>query len=115
MAVGRSPRSSARNTRSRNPVNRRPSRLLHQEDQRTNGGDDTWTQSLKWQRITPYEKFAAMLDRHWESIAAYCHPENKVSLGLVEGLNNKIRVLQRRAYSFRDEDYLKNSKSSVKD
>ncbi len=55
-----------------------------------------------------------MLDRHWESIAAYCHPENKVSLGLVEGLNNKIRVLQRRAYSFRDEDYLKNSKSSSK-
>jgi len=66
-----------------------------------------WTQSLKWQRITPYEKFAAMLDRHRESIAANCHPENKVSLGLVEGLNNKIRVLQRRAYSFRDEDYLK--------
>jgi transposase len=25
----------------------------------------------------------------------------------VEGLNNKIRVLQRRAYGYRDEDYLK--------
>ncbi|QBQ54402.1 transposase [Nitrosococcus wardiae] len=31
----------------------------------------------------------------------------KVSLGLVEGLNNKIRVLQRRAYGYRDEEYLK--------
>lgn len=27
-------------------------------------------------------------------IAAYCRPENKVSLGFAEGLNNKIRVLQ---------------------
>jgi len=66
-----------------------------------------WKQSLKWQRLTPYEKFAAMIDRHWDGIASYCHPENKVSLGLVEGLNNKIRVLQRRAYGYRDEEYLK--------
>jgi len=66
-----------------------------------------WKQSLKWQRLTPYEKFTAMIDRHWDGIASYCHPENKVSLGLVEGLNNKIRVLQRRAYGYRDEDYLK--------
>ena len=26
---------------------------------------------------------------------------------LVEGVNNKIRVLQRRAYGYRDEEYLK--------
>ena len=48
-----------------------------------------------------------MIERHWEGIAAYCKPENKVSLGVVEGLNNKIRVLQRRAYGYRDEEYLK--------
>ena len=29
------------------------------------------------------------------------------SLGFVEGLNNKIRVLQRRAYGLRNEDYLR--------
>jgi transposase len=29
-----------------------------------------WTQSLKWQRLTPYETFAAMIDRHWDGIAA---------------------------------------------
>jgi hypothetical protein len=34
-------------------------------------------------------------------------PENKVSLGFVEGLNNKIRVIQRRAYGLRDEKYLR--------
>jgi len=27
-------------------------------------------------------------------------------LGFVEGLNNKIRPIQRRAYGFRDEEYL---------
>ena len=68
---------------------------------------DRWRQSLKWQRLKPYEKFAAMIERHWDGIASYCNPENKVSLGLVEGLNNKIRVLQRRAYGYRDEPYLK--------
>ena len=60
-----------------------------------------------WQRLAPYEKFAAMIDRHWDGIAAYCKPENKVSLGFVEGLNNKIRVIQRRAYGLRNEDYLR--------
>lgn len=68
---------------------------------------ERWKQGLKWQRLEPYRKFARMIDRHWDGIASYCRPENKVSLGLVEGLNNKIRVLQRRAYGFRDEEYLK--------
>ena len=40
-------------------------------------------------------------------IAAYCQSRNKVPLGFVEGFNNKIRVLQRRAYGLRDEEYLR--------
>jgi transposase len=68
---------------------------------------DNWRASLKWQRLEPYEKFAAMIERHWDGIAAYCNPENKVSLGFVEGLNNKIRVFQRRAYGLRDPEYLR--------
>src|SRR5271156_720042 len=68
---------------------------------------ENWRTSLKWQRLKPYEKFAEMIDRHWDGIAAYCRLENKVSLGFVEGLNNKIRVIQRRAYGLRDEDYLR--------
>ena len=68
---------------------------------------DNWRASLKWQRLTPYERFAAMIERHWDGIAAYCRPENKVSLGFVEGLNNKIRVFQRRAYGLKDEEYLR--------
>jgi transposase len=37
----------------------------------------------------------------------YCPSDNKVALGFVEGLNNKFRVLQRRAYGYRDEEYLR--------
>jgi len=48
-----------------------------------------------------------MIHRHWDGIAAYCKSENKVSLGFVEGLNNKIRVFQRRAYGLKDEEYLR--------
>ena len=48
-----------------------------------------------------------MIERHWDGFAAHCHPGNKVALGLVEGLNNMIRVLQRRAYGLWDEEYLR--------
>ena len=68
---------------------------------------ENWRASLKGQKLEPFEKFAKMIDSHWEGIAAYCLPENKVSLGFVEGLNNKIRVIQRRAYGLRDEEYLR--------
>lgn len=69
---------------------------------------DNWRAQLKWQRLAPYERFADMIERHWDGLAAaYCRPENKVSLGFVEGLNNKIRVLQRRAYGLRDAEYLR--------
>jgi transposase len=68
---------------------------------------ENWRGQLKWQRLKPYERFAELIDRHWDGIAAYCHPDNKVALGFVEGLNNKIRVIQRRAYGLHDEEYLK--------
>lgn len=69
---------------------------------------NNWKTALKWQRLEPYEKFAEMIENHWSGIAAYCKSENKqVPLGFVEGLNNKIRVLQRRAYGLKDEEYLR--------
>jgi transposase len=68
---------------------------------------DRWRSALRWQRLKPYEKFARMVEAHWDGIASYCHEENKVPLGFVEGINNKIRVIQRRAYGLRDEEYLR--------
>ena len=68
---------------------------------------DNWKESLKWQRLKPFEKFAALVERNWSGIAAYCKEKEKFSLGFVEGVNTKIRVIQRRAYGLRDEEYLR--------
>jgi transposase len=67
---------------------------------------ENWKTQLKWQRLEPFKQFAAMIDRHWDGIVSYCHPANKVSLGFMEGLNNKIRVIQRRAYGIKNKKYL---------
>jgi transposase len=68
---------------------------------------DQWCYALRWQRLKPFRKFARLVESHWDGIEAYCRVENKVPLGFVEGFNNKIRVIQRRAYGFRDEEYLR--------
>jgi transposase len=68
---------------------------------------ERWKSALRWQRLKPYEKFARMVEEHWDAIASYCQEENKVPLGFVEGINDKIRVIQRRAYGLRDEEYLR--------
>jgi hypothetical protein len=70
-------------------------------------GDFQVTLDKQFFPLKPYEKFAEMIDAHWEGIAAYCKPENEVPLGFVEGLDNKIRAFQRRAYGLRDEEYLR--------
>lgn len=68
---------------------------------------DMWCDALKWQRLKPFEKFARMVESHWDGIAVYCSEKNRVPMGFVEGLNNKIRVIQRRSYGLRDEEYLR--------
>ena len=68
---------------------------------------ENWKSQLRWQRLGSFEKFAAMIEKHWDGIVSYCHPDNKVSLGFMEGLNNKIRVIQRRAYGIRNDEYLR--------
>src|SRR5437763_13506627 len=69
---------------------------------------DQWRAALRWQRLGPFRKFAQLVESHWDGIALYCQPENKrIPLGFVEGFNNKIRVIQRRAYGLRDEEELR--------
>lgn len=68
---------------------------------------DNWKSQLRWSRLKPYKKFVDFIDRHWDGIISYCHPEHKVSLGFMEGLNNKIRVIQRRSYGIKNLEYLK--------
>jgi hypothetical protein len=37
---------------------------------------ENWKAQLKWQRLEPFEKFAALIDRHWDGLVASCRPEN---------------------------------------
>jgi transposase len=69
--------------------------------------EGNWKASVKCQRLKSYVKFAELIDWHRDGIAAHCQPENTISLGFVEDLNTKIRVVQRRAYRTRDEEYLR--------
>ena len=67
---------------------------------------DAWRDQLIDQDLKPYEKFATMVEKHWGGIATYSQPTHNIPLGFVEGFNNKIRTIQRRAYGLRDEEYL---------
>lgn len=68
---------------------------------------ENWKTQLRWSRLEPFKKFADMIERHWDGIVSYSDRDNKVSLGFMEGLNNKIRVIQRRAYGIKDKEYLR--------
>ena len=79
----------------------------YKTDQGARASFERWKESLKRKGFKPHQKFAAMIERNWDGTTSYYNPENKVSLGLVEEVNNNIRLIQRRDYGFRDEDYLK--------
>lgn len=66
---------------------------------------EKWKEQLKWQRLEPYKKFAKMIDAHIDGILSYC--DKKVSLGYIEGTNLKARNIIRRAYGYRDKEYMK--------
>jgi transposase len=66
-----------------------------------------WSESLLWKRHEPFRDFERMVENHWDGIVSYCEPGNQVALGFVEGLNNKIRSLQKKAYGYHDEEYFR--------
>jgi transposase len=64
-----------------------------------------WKEQLKWQRLEPYKKFAKMIVSLIDGILGYC--DKKVSLGYIEGTNLKAKNIIRRAYGYRDKEYMK--------
>jgi len=64
-----------------------------------------WVASLKWSRLAPYQRFVQMVTKHFEGILAYC--DKKVPLGFLEAVNLKARNIIRRAYGYRDQEYMK--------
>lgn len=63
-----------------------------------------WITQLKWSRLAPYRKFARLVEQHLDGILSYC--DKKVSLGYIESANLKARNVIRRAYGYRDKDYM---------
>jgi transposase len=64
----------------------------------------SWIDQLRWQRLVPMEKLAAMLLKHLEGILNYC--KTKVPMGVVEAVNGNIKALLRRGRGYRDLNYL---------
>ena len=63
-----------------------------------------WMDQLKWQRLAPFEKLAAMLLKHLEGILNYCR--TKVRFGVVEAINGNIRMLINRGRGYKNLRYL---------
>ena len=66
---------------------------------------DAWVDQLKWSRLKPYHKFARMVEAHFDGILACC--DKRVSLGYIEATNLKAKNLIRRAYGYRDKEYMR--------
>ena len=59
---------------------------------------DQWLDWASRSRLAPFVKLARTIRKHAVGILAYL--DTKMTNGLVEGINNKLRVIARRAYGF---------------
>ena len=66
---------------------------------------DDWIRRAEASNIAMLQRFAATLREHKNGILAYY--DYRISTGPLEGVNNKIRTLQRQAYGFRDLAFFK--------
>lgn len=65
-----------------------------------------WVTRAKRSRIQPLRKFAETLQRHEPMLLNWIQARDEIMTGAVEGLNNKCRVVTRRAYGYRSFDVL---------
>ncbi|MGA1527876.1 MAG: ISL3 family transposase [Burkholderiaceae bacterium] len=64
---------------------------------------EQWYKRAIYSKIEPLKKFAKTLKNHLPGILAHCtYP---IHTGFSEGINNKIKVIKRIAFGFRDYDY----------
>lgn len=62
-----------------------------------------WCELARESDLGPLERFADSLRRHRRGIVA--HARYPIGTGRLEGTNNKIKVIKRRSYGFRDPTY----------
>ncbi len=60
-----------------------------------------WCKKAMRSRIDPMKKIAQMLRAHQRQILNWFKARDVISLGAVEGLNNKEKLITRKAYGFR--------------
>jgi transposase len=66
---------------------------------------DAWISEARGTGLKHFVKLATTLDVHREGLLAYF--EHRISTGPLEGLNNKVKVMKRMAYGYRDIAYFK--------
>lgn len=66
---------------------------------------ETWADEAYATGIKIFQKLADSLLRHKAGLLSYF--SHRISTGPLEGLNNKIKVLKRQAYGFRDDEYFR--------
>jgi hypothetical protein len=64
---------------------------------------DHWCALARWLNHRSLNKFAMMLERHRYGILNHC--DYPIHTGKLEGVNNKIKVIKRKAYGFHDLRY----------
>jgi transposase len=62
---------------------------------------DRWCFRTMRSKIEPMKKVAKMLRSHRELLLNWFHAKGEISAGVVEGMNNKVKVTTRKAYGFR--------------
>ncbi len=65
----------------------------------------SWMDQARTLGLKHFVKIADMMENHTTGLLAYFR--HRISTGPIEGLNNKIKVLKRQAYGFRDQTYFK--------
>ena len=66
---------------------------------------DSWIAEARATGLKHFVKLAKTIDDHREGLLAYF--SHRISTAPLEGLNNKIKVLKRMAYGYRDVEYFK--------
>ena len=62
---------------------------------------DGWCRKVRRSRLAPLKKAAKSLAKHREVLLNYFRAKKTISGGVIEGLNNKVKVTFRRSYGFR--------------
>jgi transposase len=64
-----------------------------------------WIRRARSTKLKHFVKLATFLEKHQERLLTYF--KHRITTGPLEGLNNKIKVLKRQAYGFRDIEYFR--------